>query len=55
MPYKSKAQQAWMHIHLPKVAKRWDKHTSKRQFKKLPAYVKPPRAKRAAARGRKKR
>jgi len=25
MPYKSKKQRAWMHIHEPSIAKRWDK------------------------------
>lgn len=25
MPYKSKAQRAYMHIHHPKIAKKWDK------------------------------
>ena len=25
MPYKSKKQRAWMHIHEPAIAKRWDK------------------------------
>lgn len=25
MPYKSKKQRAWMHIHLPEIAARWDK------------------------------
>jgi hypothetical protein len=25
MPYKSKKQRAWMHIHKPAIAKRWDK------------------------------
>lgn len=25
MPYKSKAQEAYMHIHHPEIAKRWDK------------------------------
>lgn len=25
MPYKSKKQRIWMHIHEPAVAKRWDK------------------------------
>jgi len=25
MPYKSKAQRGWMHIHEPEIAKRWDK------------------------------
>ncbi len=27
MPYRSKAQRSWMHIHLPKIAARWDKET----------------------------
>jgi len=25
MPYKSAKQRAYLHIHVPKVAKRWDK------------------------------
>ena len=25
MPYKSKKQRAWMHIHEPEIAKKWDK------------------------------
>lgn len=25
MPYKSKAQRAYMHIHHPQIAKKWDK------------------------------
>jgi hypothetical protein len=25
MPYRSEAQRAYMHIHHPKIAKRWDK------------------------------
>ena len=25
MPYKSKKQRAWMHIHKPEIAKKWDK------------------------------
>jgi hypothetical protein len=25
MPYKSKKQRAWMHVHEPETAKRWDK------------------------------
>jgi hypothetical protein len=28
MPYKSQKQNAWMHIHLPEIAKRWDKEFS---------------------------
>lgn len=27
MPYKSKKQRAFMHIHHPEIAKRWDKET----------------------------
>ena len=25
MPYESAAQRAYMHVHLPDIAKRWDK------------------------------
>lgn len=25
MPYKSKKQRAWMHIHEPEITKKWDK------------------------------
>lgn len=25
MPYRSKAQRAYMHIHHPKIAKKWDR------------------------------
>jgi len=25
MPYKSAKQRAWMHIHKPEIAKKWDK------------------------------
>ena len=42
MPYKSKAQQKWMHVHHPQMAKEWDKETEKADgFKKLPEHVKP--------------
>jgi hypothetical protein len=34
VPYKSKAQQAWMHIHHPGIARRWDRET--KNFKSLP-------------------
>jgi hypothetical protein len=27
MPFKSKAQQAWMFVHMPALAKKWAKHT----------------------------
>lgn len=36
MPLKSQAQRAWMHIHHPKMAARWEKHTPKG---KLPKHV----------------
>ena len=38
MPYKSKAQRAWMHKNLPEVAKRWDKAYPTAS---LPTRVKP--------------
>jgi len=37
MPFKSQAQRAYMHIHHPKVAARWEKHTPK--GKKLPKRI----------------
>lgn len=37
MPLKSQAQRAWMHIHHPKMADRWEKHTPKGA--KLPKHV----------------
>jgi hypothetical protein len=38
MPFVSKAQRAWMHMHDPKMASRWEKHTKKGV--KLPYHVK---------------
>lgn len=38
MPWKSKAQAAYMHIHHHEIAKKWDKHTPKGT--KLPEHVK---------------
>lgn len=35
MPFISKAQQAFMHVKHPKIAKKWDKETV--DFKHLPA------------------
>lgn len=29
MPFKSKKQRAWMHIHEPEMAKKWERHTPK--------------------------
>lgn len=38
MPYKSKAQEAYMHINHPEIAKQWDKeHNTPRD---LPKHVK---------------
>lgn len=37
MPFKSKAQRAWMYVHHPKIAAKWQKETGK---KKLPRRVK---------------
>lgn len=34
MPFKSKAQQKWMFVHKPKMAKEWAKETP--NIKKLP-------------------
>lgn len=38
MPYKSKAQAAYMHIHHPGIAKRWDSEYPEK--KSLPTHVK---------------
>jgi hypothetical protein len=38
MPYKSKVQVGYMHVHHPKIAKRWDKKYGVR--KGLPKHVK---------------
>ena len=40
MPYKSKAQQGYLHAKLPRVAAEFDKATPKSAFKKLPAHAK---------------
>ena len=37
MPWKSKAQRGYMHVHHPEIARRWDKHTP--EGKKLPQHV----------------
>jgi hypothetical protein len=34
MPYKSKKQRAYMHIHHPRIAKKWDKKYGGRIAKK---------------------
>lgn len=40
MPYKSKAQQGYLHAKLPKVAAEFDKATPKGAYKKLPVHAK---------------
>lgn len=42
MPYKSKAQAAYMHIHHPSIAKRWDREYGA-ETGDLPEHVKPKR------------
>lgn len=39
MPFKSKAQQAFLEIHEPEVAKEFEEKTSKEQYKSLPEHV----------------
>lgn len=46
MPWVSKAQRGYMHVHHPEIAKRWDEHTPK--GKKLPEHVKKHKKKAAA-------
>lgn len=52
MPFKSKAQRAWMFANDPEMAERWAKHTSKGV--KLPSRVKGIKSNRGA-KPRKKR
>jgi len=40
MPFKSKAQKAYLYINEPEVAKKFAEHTSKEQMKKLPKKLK---------------
>ena len=42
MPYVSKKQRAWMHIHKPGIAKRWDKKYGRK-------VVKPKKTRRSTA------
>lgn len=48
MPYKSKAQVAYMHINLPSIAKRWDKEYPNQG--PLPQHVSAPVQKQAGYR-----
>jgi hypothetical protein len=41
MPFVSKKQQAFLEINKPAIAKKFEEHTSKEQYKKLPQKVKP--------------
>jgi hypothetical protein len=54
MPYRSKAQAAYLHIHHPEIAKRWDSEMGKAQrpIKALPKYA---RHVQKASAGRKKK
>lgn len=45
MPYKSRAQMAYMHIHHPDIAKRWDREYGSPG--KLPKHVRKRKMKRA--------
>lgn len=38
MPYKSRAQQAFLHAKKPEIAKRFDEETPKSAYKKLPEH-----------------
>lgn len=40
MPYKSKAQRAYLEINEPEVAKEFEEHTTKEEEKNLPERVK---------------
>jgi hypothetical protein len=37
MPFRSKAQMRFLYARHPRVAKRWAKHTSRSQMRRLPA------------------
>lgn len=39
MPFKSKAQQSFLEINKPDVAKEFEEKTSKKQYKNLPEHV----------------
>jgi len=45
MPYKSRNQVSYLHIHEPEVAAKFDKETSKKQMKALPKKVKKEKKK----------
>lgn len=40
MPYRSKAQQGYLHANKPEIAKKFDKETPKKAYKSLPEHVK---------------
>lgn len=46
MPMRSQAQRAYLHIHHPQIAQRWEEHTAK--GKKLPKRVASKRRKKRA-------
>ena len=39
MPFKSKAQERWMHAEHPEMAKKWEKDTPKKVRTRLPEKV----------------
>lgn len=41
MPFKSKAQQAYLYAREPEVAEKFAEHTPKSAYKKLPEHVRP--------------
>jgi hypothetical protein len=43
MPYKSEKQRAYMHIHHPEIAKRWDAEESGEKPAKLPERAPSPK------------
>lgn len=48
MPYKSQAQAAFMHIHHPEIAKRWDSEIHKeRRMGNLKAHTLPKHVKKS--------
>lgn len=43
MPFRSKAQQGYLYVHLPEIAKRFASETPKEDYKKMPEHVKQSR------------
>lgn len=45
MPFRSKAQQGYLYVHLPEIAKRFASETPKEDYEKMPEHVKRARTK----------